>query len=175
MLFDFATISAKDRYKLLVSTVVPRPIAWIVSQDWTVELNAAPFSFFNAFAGDPPVVGIGIGSHDRPAEGHTAQYPRHQAVRGQSRFGRKRRSHEYHSDRVRAGYQRTRQAGLTAVPVLTSSRRALPKARYRWNASYCKSWNWDRKVDLFLDACWQCTCARISSSTRPSIISTRPN
>jgi flavin reductase (DIM6/NTAB) family NADH-FMN oxidoreductase RutF len=26
-------------------------------------LNAAPFSFFNAFAGDPPVVGIGIGSH----------------------------------------------------------------------------------------------------------------
>jgi flavin reductase (DIM6/NTAB) family NADH-FMN oxidoreductase RutF len=64
MLFDFATISAKDRYKLLVSTVVPRPIAWIVSQDLKGELNAAPFSFFNAFAGDPPVVGIGIGSHD---------------------------------------------------------------------------------------------------------------
>ena len=65
MLFDFATTSAKDRYKLLVSTVVPRPIAWIVSQDLKGELNAAPFSFFNAFAGDPPVVGIGIGSHDR--------------------------------------------------------------------------------------------------------------
>jgi flavin reductase (DIM6/NTAB) family NADH-FMN oxidoreductase RutF len=64
MLFDFATISAKDRYKLLVSTVVPRPIAWIVSQDLKGELNAAPFSFFNAFAGDPPVVGIGIGSHE---------------------------------------------------------------------------------------------------------------
>ncbi|HWY57702.1 MAG TPA: flavin reductase family protein [Terriglobales bacterium] len=64
MLFDFATISAKDRYKLLVSTVVPRPIAWIVSQDLRGELNAAPFSFFNALAGDPPVVGIGIGSHD---------------------------------------------------------------------------------------------------------------
>jgi flavin reductase (DIM6/NTAB) family NADH-FMN oxidoreductase RutF len=64
MLFDFATISAKDRYTLLVSTVVPRPIAWIVSQDLRGELNAAPFSFFNALAGDPPVVGIGIGSHD---------------------------------------------------------------------------------------------------------------
>jgi flavin reductase (DIM6/NTAB) family NADH-FMN oxidoreductase RutF len=64
MLFDFATISAKERYKLLVSTVVPRPIAWIVSQNLKGELNAAPFSFFNAFAGDPPVVGIGIGSHD---------------------------------------------------------------------------------------------------------------
>jgi flavin reductase (DIM6/NTAB) family NADH-FMN oxidoreductase RutF len=65
MLFDFATIPARERYKLLVSTIVPRPIAWIVSQDLNGQLNAAPFSFFNAFAGDPPVVGIGIGSHDR--------------------------------------------------------------------------------------------------------------
>jgi flavin reductase (DIM6/NTAB) family NADH-FMN oxidoreductase RutF len=64
MLFDFAAISAKERYKLLVSTIVPRPIAWITSQDSHGHLNAAPFSFFNAFAGDPPVVGIGIGSHD---------------------------------------------------------------------------------------------------------------
>jgi flavin reductase (DIM6/NTAB) family NADH-FMN oxidoreductase RutF len=64
MLFDFADIPARERYKLLVSTIVPRPIAWIVSQDLHGQLNAAPFSFFNAFAGDPPVVGIGIGSHD---------------------------------------------------------------------------------------------------------------
>jgi flavin reductase (DIM6/NTAB) family NADH-FMN oxidoreductase RutF len=65
MLFDFAEIPARERYKLLVSTVVPRPIAWIVSQDLQGKLNAAPFSFFNALSGDPPVVGIGIGSHDR--------------------------------------------------------------------------------------------------------------
>ena len=64
MLFDFNKLSAKERYKLLVSTVVPRPIAWIVSQDLDGRLNAAPFSFFNAFAGDPPVVGIGIGNRD---------------------------------------------------------------------------------------------------------------
>jgi flavin reductase (DIM6/NTAB) family NADH-FMN oxidoreductase RutF len=64
MLFDFAAIAPRERYKLLVSTIVPRPIAWIVSQDLHGQLNAAPFSFFNAFAGDPPVVGIGIGSHD---------------------------------------------------------------------------------------------------------------
>jgi len=63
MLFDFAKINEKDRYKLLVSTVVPRPIAWIVSRDAAGVLNAAPFSFFNAFAGDPPIVGIGVGSH----------------------------------------------------------------------------------------------------------------
>src|SRR6204780_2978332 len=64
MLFDFAHIAPNDRYKLLVSTVTPRPIAWVVSQNSTGRLNAAPFSFFNALAGDPPVVGIGIGSHD---------------------------------------------------------------------------------------------------------------
>lgn len=67
MLFDFANIPAKERYKLLVSTVTPRPIAWIVSQDAKGVINAAPFSFFNAFAGDPPVVGIGVASR-RPGQ-----------------------------------------------------------------------------------------------------------
>ena len=62
MLFDFSVLAARERYKLLVSTVTPRPIAWVVSQDAQGVNNAAPFSFFNAFAGDPPVVGIGIGS-----------------------------------------------------------------------------------------------------------------
>ncbi len=63
MLFDFEKLPPRERYKLLVSTITPRPIAWIVSQNVHGRLNAAPFSFFNAFAGDPPVVGIGIGSH----------------------------------------------------------------------------------------------------------------
>jgi flavin reductase (DIM6/NTAB) family NADH-FMN oxidoreductase RutF len=64
VLFDFAKISARDCYKLMVATITPRPIAWVVSQDGNGHLNAAPFSFFNAFSGDPPVVGIGIGSHE---------------------------------------------------------------------------------------------------------------
>src|SRR5580704_3997067 len=64
MLFDFKEIPARECYKLLVSTVTPRPIAWVVSQDAKGILNAGAFSFFNAFAGDPPVVGIGVGSHE---------------------------------------------------------------------------------------------------------------
>lgn len=63
-LFDFATMPARERYKLMLSTIVPRPIAWIVTLDPDGQPNAAPFSFFNAFATDPAVVGIGIGSHD---------------------------------------------------------------------------------------------------------------
>ena len=62
MLFDFAKISGQECYKLLVSTVTPRPIAWVVSQDAKGVLNAAPFSFFNAFSGNPAVVAIGIGN-----------------------------------------------------------------------------------------------------------------
>jgi flavin reductase (DIM6/NTAB) family NADH-FMN oxidoreductase RutF len=64
MLFDFAEIPAKECYKLMVSTITPRPIAWVVSQNSKGRLNAAPFSFFNAFSGDPPVVGIGMSSHE---------------------------------------------------------------------------------------------------------------
>jgi len=64
VLFDFAAIPPRERYKLLISTVTPRPIAWVVSQNAQGDLNAAPFSFFNAFSGEPPVVGIGISSHE---------------------------------------------------------------------------------------------------------------
>ena len=70
-LFDFAGLPAAQRYRLLTSTIVPRPIAWVVSLDPTGRRNAAPFSFFNAFGDDPPVVCLGIGrrqsgSHPAP-------------------------------------------------------------------------------------------------------------
>ncbi len=62
MLFDFATIASADRYRLLASSVLPRPIAWVVSQDATQRLNAAPFSFFNVFASDPATIILGVGA-----------------------------------------------------------------------------------------------------------------
>ncbi len=61
MLFDFAAMRAENIYKLLISTVVPRPIAWVTTRDLDGSVNAAPFSFFNCVSGDPPVVCIGIG------------------------------------------------------------------------------------------------------------------
>jgi flavin reductase (DIM6/NTAB) family NADH-FMN oxidoreductase RutF len=61
MFFDFETLPASERYKLVVSTVVPRPVAWVVSQDAAGVVNAAPFSFFNVFTDSPVVIGIGIG------------------------------------------------------------------------------------------------------------------
>jgi flavin reductase (DIM6/NTAB) family NADH-FMN oxidoreductase RutF len=61
MLFDFASLPATNVYKLLISTIVPRPIAWVTTQDIDGSVNAAPFSFFNCVSGDPPVVCFGIG------------------------------------------------------------------------------------------------------------------
>ncbi len=61
MLFDFEKLAPQDCYKLVVSSVVPRPIAWVVTQDEAGMVNAAPYSFFNAFSDDPVVVGFGAG------------------------------------------------------------------------------------------------------------------
>ncbi len=64
MHFDLAAIPQSDAYKLLVSTVVPRPIALATTVDRDGRVNAAPFSFFNAVSSVPPVVVLGISPGD---------------------------------------------------------------------------------------------------------------
>jgi flavin reductase (DIM6/NTAB) family NADH-FMN oxidoreductase RutF len=61
MRFDLAELSATERYKLLGGLVVPRPIALVTTQSQDGRVNAAPFSFFNVFAEEPPLVVLGIG------------------------------------------------------------------------------------------------------------------
>ena len=48
-------LAPRERYKVLTSFVLPRPIAWVTSLGPTGVVNAAPFSFFNVFAEDPPL------------------------------------------------------------------------------------------------------------------------
>jgi flavin reductase (DIM6/NTAB) family NADH-FMN oxidoreductase RutF len=62
--FDFSALSARDRYKLLIGTVIPRPIAFVTTVDEQGRVNAAPFSFFNCLSADPPIVAIGVENHD---------------------------------------------------------------------------------------------------------------
>jgi flavin reductase (DIM6/NTAB) family NADH-FMN oxidoreductase RutF len=50
-----------DAYRLLISVVAPRPIAWVSSIGADGVLNLAPFSFFNAVGGTPPTVMISVG------------------------------------------------------------------------------------------------------------------
>ncbi|MBE9607494.1 flavin reductase family protein [Acetobacteraceae bacterium H6797] len=65
MLFDFDGLPREKRAKLLLSTVVPRPIAWVVTRDEAGRVNAAPFSFFNVMGSNPPTLALGIAR--RPA------------------------------------------------------------------------------------------------------------
>ena len=53
--YDPDTMAQRDRYKLLISLVIPRPIALVTTVGPTGVVNAAPFSFFNVFCEDPPL------------------------------------------------------------------------------------------------------------------------
>jgi flavin reductase (DIM6/NTAB) family NADH-FMN oxidoreductase RutF len=53
---DVASSSVQDVYRALVSIVTPRPIAWVTTVGHDGHVNLAPFSFFNAFGANPPVV-----------------------------------------------------------------------------------------------------------------------
>ena len=55
-----AGLTPRDRYRLVVSTVVPRPIAWVTTTDLDGVVNAAPYSFFNAMGDDPPLLVLGL-------------------------------------------------------------------------------------------------------------------
>lgn len=43
-------------YRTLTEVVTPRPIAWVTTVDLEGAVNLAPFSFFNVFGSNPPVV-----------------------------------------------------------------------------------------------------------------------
>ena len=60
MHFDFSTMPAPERYRLMASAITPRPIAWVTSQSASGARNAAPFSFFNMMGSAPPIVVIGM-------------------------------------------------------------------------------------------------------------------
>jgi flavin reductase (DIM6/NTAB) family NADH-FMN oxidoreductase RutF len=57
---SFRDLAPLDRYKLLCGVVVPRPIAFVTTLDENGKVNAAPFSFFNVFSEDPPLVVLGL-------------------------------------------------------------------------------------------------------------------
>jgi flavin reductase (DIM6/NTAB) family NADH-FMN oxidoreductase RutF len=56
MQYAVSDVSPHDRYKMLAGFVLPRPIAWVTTLGPGGVVNAAPFSFFNVFAEDPPLV-----------------------------------------------------------------------------------------------------------------------
>lgn len=78
MEFEFSTLNAKDKYKLLTSTVIPRPIALVSTVDDQGRVNAAPYSFFNMVSEDPPTCVLGVQRRPDGRPKDTAQLIREQ-------------------------------------------------------------------------------------------------
>ena len=55
----------KDFYRLLITAVAPRPIAWVSTISREGVLNLAPFSFFNVICATPPILGFSPGNRSR--------------------------------------------------------------------------------------------------------------
>jgi len=71
--FDFATLSGREQYRILIGMVVPRPIAWVTSLNAAGTVNAAPFSFFNMLAAEPAIIGLGVGTRPDGSPKDTAR------------------------------------------------------------------------------------------------------
>ncbi len=54
-------LSGRERYELLTSLVVPRPIGWISTRGADDVRNLAPYSYFAALSASPMLVGVSIG------------------------------------------------------------------------------------------------------------------
>lgn len=61
MEIDPKTLSPREAYRLLITLVVPRPIAWVSTLDEEGRANLAPFSFFGGVTSHPPTVMVSVG------------------------------------------------------------------------------------------------------------------
>jgi flavin reductase (DIM6/NTAB) family NADH-FMN oxidoreductase RutF len=61
MIVSPSDLPYNEFYNLLISSVVPRPIAWVSTVSAAGQPNLAPFSFFNAICADPPLLAFAPG------------------------------------------------------------------------------------------------------------------
>ena len=78
--YDLAAMKQHDRYKLLISLVIPRPIALVTTLGPTGIVNAAPFSFFTIFSESPPLAVLGLQSKPGGTLKDTSAHIRDQGV-----------------------------------------------------------------------------------------------
>ena len=56
MIIDPTKQSFKDNHKLMIGSIVPRPIAFVSTKSADGILNLAPFSYFNGVCSNPPTI-----------------------------------------------------------------------------------------------------------------------
>lgn len=135
---DFACLTEHQRYKLMASLIVPRPIALVTTLSEIGVVNAAPFSMFNMLGEEPPIVMISI---NRQGDGRlkdtaanivrTKEFVVHIADEAMAE-----RMHRC-GDRLPPDASELDHAGLTAVP---SSAVAPPRIAEAPVAFECTLW-----------------------------------
>jgi len=71
MLIDYADKELTQRYQLMAQTIIPRPIAWIVTQNKQGIINIAPFSYFMGLSSEPATMIVSIGHKSDGSEKDT--------------------------------------------------------------------------------------------------------
>jgi flavin reductase (DIM6/NTAB) family NADH-FMN oxidoreductase RutF len=66
MLLDFTRLPEHEIHRVMLQTIVPRPIAWMLSDNGDGGYNLAPFSYFSGITSEPPLSMISAG---RKADG----------------------------------------------------------------------------------------------------------
>ncbi|EAU55760.1 flavin reductase family protein [Mariprofundus ferrooxydans] len=61
MILDFDELSSGQRYFQTIQTLMPRPIAWVLTEHENGGYNLAPFSFFTAICSEPPLLMLSLG------------------------------------------------------------------------------------------------------------------
>lgn len=61
MIIDPLNMTAQQNYKLLIGSVVPRPIAWVSTMSLDGVANLAPYSFFTVVSRNPPMLAFSVG------------------------------------------------------------------------------------------------------------------
>ena len=56
MVLDFTNLAPRDAYGWMISTIMPRPIAWVSTLSLEGKTNLAPFSFFQGVTSNPPTL-----------------------------------------------------------------------------------------------------------------------
>ncbi|MEM7292281.1 MAG: flavin reductase family protein [Pseudomonadota bacterium] len=56
MIVDLNSLSTGQVYMTMIQTLIPRPVAWVLSENSDSGFNLAPFSYFNAVCSDPPMI-----------------------------------------------------------------------------------------------------------------------
>lgn len=71
MILHSKDMQASEIYHTTMQTLLPRPIAWVLSQHQEGHLNLAPFSYFTAVSSEPPLLVFSVGDKASGEGKHT--------------------------------------------------------------------------------------------------------